>query len=174
MPRFVHPQFSATWECDCCRTAPASLANIAAFNAFPFQLLNALLNVVAHEVDFVELFIGRMQGKFRSRKCKYEPSPTGVNGVKAEHIAKEYAIFFCVFRINERADASDHLYLGISRVRFKAPDFVTRILSSIRTPAFPIQGSIIFQSTTSLNFSRRFGSRSKTRLKYNPGSTVTM
>src|SRR5581483_4322864 len=102
------PECTGARKHDRDRSSPPSLVNIAADDTLRSQLPDRLLNIVAHEIKLLELFLGRMDRQLRRRQCKNEPSATRIDGTKAEHIAKERPVLFGVFRINKRMDSGDH------------------------------------------------------------------
>lgn len=79
------------------------------FTFFPFNDFISALQVVAHEVQFVQIvLLGGMKRSFRERERKDEPAVTGVHSGKIEDIAKERAVAFRVLAVNDDVSSGDH------------------------------------------------------------------
>src|ERR1700737_4975474 len=102
MLRLVEPDLPAARQEDRRQTAPALLLHRTALHFLPLQRFHRRLEVVAHEVELVQVvLLGWMKRSFRSRQRKNEPAVTGVHRGKLENIAKESAVAFRVLAVND-------------------------------------------------------------------------
>src|SRR5271166_1516668 len=86
----VEADLSASGKRDRGQTAPALLFHGTALHFLRFQRFHRRLEVVAHEVQFVQvILLGRMKRSFRRRQGKNQPAVACVYCGKFENIAKK-------------------------------------------------------------------------------------
>src|SRR5260221_5031461 len=112
MLRLVKPKLPATRQEDRRQTTPALLFHRIALHSLPFQRFHRRLQIVAHEVELVQVvFLRGMKCNFRGRQRKNEPAMAGVHRGKLENIAKESTVAFPVLAVNDDMSSSDHCSL---------------------------------------------------------------
>src|SRR5208337_1263954 len=104
----VQPDLATSGENNRGQAAPAHLLHRTTLHFLPFQRLHRRLQVVAHEVQFVQVVLfGRMKRSFCGRQRKDEPAVTSIHRGKLENIAKESAIAFRILAVDDGMSTGD-------------------------------------------------------------------
>jgi hypothetical protein len=93
--------------------APSLLFNCGTLNAFRREASHFGLQIVAHEIKFVNtVLIGRMERRLCTGQGEEQPAMTRVHGFEREHIAKEGPIRLGIFAIDNDVSSKNHLPSG--------------------------------------------------------------
>src|SRR5208337_843787 len=104
----VEADLATSGENDRGQAAPSHLLHRTALHLLPHQRLHRRPQVVAHEVQFVQVVLfGGMKRSFRGRQCKNKPTVPGIHRRKFENIAKESPIRLGVFAVNDNVSSGN-------------------------------------------------------------------
>src|SRR5262249_55892684 len=126
MLRLIETDLASAGQLDGCPNAPAFFGNLSTAHIPGLQLFDLSGEIVAHQVKmgsqhsvplvkrFAVAFVDRMYGRFRARQLEDQPAAANVNVGISQHIAKEVAIEFRLFAVEQDVSAENHggsLYL---------------------------------------------------------------
>jgi hypothetical protein len=109
MLRLVQAHFAASGKPDPGDRSPPFLVNGRTLDVLFRQTLPRGLEIFTQEVEFVAVVLsGGMERHFCGRQSEDEPSVTGIDGCKPQHIAKEDAVRLRILAVYDHVCAGNH------------------------------------------------------------------
>src|SRR3981081_4297911 len=111
MLRLIEADLASTGQLHPGNGSPSCFLNGRTVNVLFRQGRHFGLQVVAHEIEFVDntTLVGRMECGFCRRQSEDQPAMACINRLKSEDVAKEGAVSLSVFCIDDYVSARDHL-----------------------------------------------------------------
>src|SRR5262249_34948943 len=107
--RLIDTEFSASWECDLCEQSPTEILHGSARNVVVRHFRNERFDVIAHEIELVNIvLLRRMDGKFSRRQAENEPPMPDIHAGKFQNVSQESTIGFGIGAVDNRMRAVDH------------------------------------------------------------------
>jgi hypothetical protein len=92
--------------------APALILDFVAGDAVFFHSSDELFEVVAHEIEFVNVvFIGGMNSDFGRRQTENEPAMADIHVRQLEDIAQKSAVCFGIRAVDNGMGTGDHSFM---------------------------------------------------------------
>src|SRR5450755_2445685 len=105
----VEPDLSAPRQSDRSQTTPAFFFYRAALHLLTLQRLHRSLQVVAHEVQLVQVvLLGGMKRSLSRWQRKNQPAMPRLHCRKLKNVAKESAVAVRILAINDDVSSVDH------------------------------------------------------------------
>jgi hypothetical protein len=104
----VKAEVATTRQAQHRQQTPAFIGDSPAFDTRPVEARYFGTHIVAHEIDLMlAVDLGGMKGKLGWRRRENQPTATGIDRRKSEHITEESAIGHCILRVYDCVHSSD-------------------------------------------------------------------
>src|SRR5208282_1895513 len=112
--RLIESNIAATRQLHARDGTPSFFMNRRTADALFSERRHFRLQVVAQEIKFVQTVLFRwMEGGLAGRQREDQPAMACIDGLETENVAKECAIRFRIFAVNNYVSARDHAALQI-------------------------------------------------------------
>jgi hypothetical protein len=107
--RLIDSQDPATRKLDVSHPPPRALFNVSrGDNSFSLKAYDGSLEVVAHQIELVPVFVGGMKGHLRWGQAEDQPTAAGVDRLEPEDIVEQVAIRLGIVAVHDHVSPADH------------------------------------------------------------------
>lgn len=110
MLRLIKADLTSTRKPHLRDCTPSWLVNVRALNAFLRERNHFPLQIVAHEIEFVDtVLIGRVECEFCRRQGEDQPAMTGIDAFEPEDVAQKCAVRLGVLTVHNYVSARNQV-----------------------------------------------------------------
>src|ERR1700694_1179023 len=109
MLRLINSKHSAAWKLDVSEPSPGQLFDASLENnSFSLEAFHCRLEVVAHQVELVPVFVGGMKGNLCRGQAEDQPAATRIDRAEPEDVIEELAIRIDIAAVHDHVSSADH------------------------------------------------------------------
>src|SRR5215469_1321615 len=105
----IEADVTTTWKSHLSNGTPSCLFNLRACNTLLCERSHLGFQVVAHEVEFVDIVFRRMECGFCQRQGEDQPAITSIHRFEPEDVAEKSTVCLSVPAVNNYVSARNHL-----------------------------------------------------------------